>query len=154
MKRDSIKQAIRFCLVGILNTAVDYVVFYVFLAFLNADKSVSQIFATAFAMCVSYIVNKNWTFGEKGRASKRQIAKFIATNLISMCCTIVFMNFFHDVIHIHEWANSLLKFADISFRLDGDIGVMFCKIAASCLSFVVNFVGNKFWVFNTRPQEE
>ena len=39
MKRDSIKQAIRFCLVGILNTAVDYVVFYVFLAFLNADKS-------------------------------------------------------------------------------------------------------------------
>lgn len=147
MKKGSIKQAIRFSAVGLLNTAVDYIVFYIVLVFLNVDKSIAQICATACAMCVSYIVNKNWTFHKKGKAPKRQIVKFIITNLVSMGCTIIFMNVFHDVLHIHLWLNNVLKTMKVSYVLDGDMGVMFCKIVASLLSFVINFIGNKFWVF-------
>ena len=147
MKKDSIRQAIKFGAVGLLNTVVDYIVFYIALVLLNVDKSVSQVFATACAMCVSYIVNKNWTFKEKGRTSKAQVAKFIVTNIVSMSFTIIFMNFFHDVLGIHLWASNILKAVGISYVLDGDMGVMFCKIIASLLSFVINFIGNKFWVF-------
>ncbi len=154
MRSKGIKQAFRFGLVGILNTAVDYIVFYIMLTFLDVDKSISQFFATAVAMCGSYIANKNWTFGEKGRANKRQIVKFIATNMTSMAFTIIFMNFFHDILHIHEWVNNLLGFANISFRLNGNIGIMFCKMTASCLSLMINFFGNKFWVFNTKKSGE
>lgn len=150
MKSESIYQAVKFATVGILNTLVDYVIFYVALSVLNVDKSLSQVIATACAMCVSYIANKNWTFAKKGKTTKTQIAKFIITNLISMCFTIVFMNFFHDVLAIHEWANNILEIVNIPYRLEGDIGVMFCKIAASMLSLVINFLGNKFWVFKDR----
>jgi len=57
------------------------------------------------------------------------------------------MNFFHDVLRLHEGINDILSFSGVNFRFDGDIGVMLCKIAASMLSLIVNFVGNKFWVF-------
>lgn len=154
MKSESIYQAVKFATVGILNTLVDYVIFYVALSVLNVDKSLSQVIATACAMCVSYIANKNWTFAKKGKTTKTQIAKFIITNLISMCFTIVFMNFFHDVLAIHEWANNILEIVNIPYRLEGDIGVMFCKIAASMLSLVINFLGNKFWVFKDRNSKE
>ena len=147
MKKESIKQALKFSLVGVFNTAVDYVIFYIMLSLLNVDKSISQIFATAIAMCGSYIINKYWTFSEHGKSKKSQVVKFITTNIVSMCCTIVFMNIFHDFLHVHEWANSLFDIVGISFRLDGDIAVMFCKIVASVLSLVINFLGNKFWVF-------
>ncbi|MBQ3181185.1 MAG: GtrA family protein [Clostridia bacterium] len=146
MSKESIKQAAKFSLVGVFNTAVDYGVFYVMLAFFNVDKSISQIFATAVAMCGSYIINKYWTFSQKGK-SNTQIVKFILTNIVSMSCTIVFMNIFHDFLHIHEWANSLINIVGISYRLDGDVSVIFCKIVASFLSLVINFLGNKFWVF-------
>ena len=146
MDKESIKQAAKFSLVGVFNTLVDYGVFYIALAFLNFDKSIAQILATAVAMCGSYIINKHWTFKADGN-TKSQIVKFILTNIVSMSCTIVFMSLFHDVLSIHEWANSLLSFVGIEFRLDGDLGVMFCKVAASVLSLMVNFLGNKFWVF-------
>ncbi len=153
MKKESVRQALKFSAVGVLNTLVDYGVFYIMLALFNVDKSVSQVFATAVAMSGSYIINRHWTFKEKGKAKKGQIIKFIATNLISMSCTIIFMNFFHDIIHIHQWVNSGFEALGVSFNLDGDIGVMFCKIAASVLSFAVNFVGNKFWVFKEKTKK-
>lgn len=154
MKKKSMKQAVKFATVGILNTLIDYVIFYIALSVLNVDKSISQIIATACAMCVSYIANKNWTFAKKEKTTKSQIAKFIITNLISMCSTIVFMNFFHDIFAIHQWANNILKIFNIPYRLEGDIGVMFCKIIASVLSLVINFLGNKFWVFKDKNSKE
>ncbi len=150
MNKESIMQAAKFSVVGVFNTAVDYIVFYVMLVFLNADKSISQIAATAVAMCGSYIVNKYWTFSQKGKRSNTRIIKFILTNIISMSCTIIFMNIFHDVLHIHEWLNSLISLMGLSYSLNADMGVMLCKILASCLSFVVNFIGNKFWVFSEK----
>ncbi len=153
MHKESIKQAFKFSLVGIFNTAVDYAVFYIMLAFVNADKGISQIFATAVAMCGSYIINKYWTFNNREKSNKKQIIKFVATNIVSMCFTIVFMILFHDLLHIHEWANTVLETIGITYRLNGDIGVMFCKIVASVFSLAVNFIGNKFWVFVGSKEE-
>ncbi len=154
MNKESVIQAIKFGMVGILNTAVDYACFYIMLTWVNLDKSLSQVVATAVAMCGSYIINKYWTFSQKDKTTRKQIAKFILTNLVSMTCTILFMNIFHDILHIHNWANTMLNVIDISYNLDGDIGIMFCKITASVLSLVINFLGNKFWVFNTHKAEE
>ena len=150
MKKESIKQALKFGTVGVLNTLVDYIVFYIMLDAIHLDKTVSQIIATAVAMCGSYIINKHWTFGEHAKSKKRQIVKFVITNLIAMSCTIMFMSFFHDVLHIHNWANGILKSVGVGFRLEGNLGVMFCKIVASVVSMAVNFVGNKFWVFKNK----
>ena len=152
MSRSGIYQAVKFSIVGILNTAVDYTVFYVMLSVLNLDKSISQVIATALAMCTSYTINKYWTFGDRGK-DKLQIIKFILTNIVSMSLTIVFMNIFHDVLFVHEWANNLLEIANVSYRLNGDVAVMFCKIVASVFSLVVNFLGNKFWVFKGAKKE-
>lgn len=146
MNKESIKQAAKFSLVGIFNTLVDYGVFYIVLAFLKLDKSIAQVFATVVAMCGSYIINKHWTFKSKGN-TKTQIVKFILTNVVSMLCTIIFMDIFHELLHIHEWVNSLLALIGITYKLDGDIAIMFCKVGASVVSLVVNFLGNKFWVF-------
>lgn len=154
MKRKNIGQAIKFCTVGFFNTLIDYGVFYLLIAFLNADKSIAQIFATAVAMCGSYIGNKKWTFGEKGKTTKKHIVRFLVTNLISMCSTIVFMTLFHDVIHIHLWANGILNALKIPYILDGNIGVLFCKVLASCISLIINFFGNKFWVFSIHEEKQ
>lgn len=147
MTKESIKQMLKFGMVGVFNTFVDYAVFYIFIAFLQADKSISQVFATGVAMCGSYLINRRWTFGEKGKGQKRQIVKFIVTNIVVMCCTIVFMSIFHDWLKLHIVANNLLLAVNVPFVLNDDMGVMLCKILASLISMVINFCGNKFWVF-------
>ena len=154
MKKQNIIQIMKFCIVGVMNTIIDYGVFFLALSVLDTDKSVAQIFATAVAMTGSYIVNRHWTFEKKGAGKKRQIAKFIATNLISMSFTIVFLHFFHDVIHLQEMLNSILELSGIDYSLEGDIAVMLCKVAASTISLIINFLGNKFWVFKEDGEKE
>lgn len=153
MNKEGIKQAVKFSLVGIFNTVVDYSVFYVALALLNLDKSIAQIIATAVAMCGSYIINKHWTFKADG-SSKTQILKFVLTNVVSMSCTIIFMSVFYDYFKIHEWANWLLAVLKTGYKLNQDLSVMLCKMAASVLSLVINFLGNKFWVFNKKEDKK
>jgi len=147
MKKESIKQALKFGTVGVFNTLVDYGIFYVFIAFLHVDKSISQVFATAVAMCGSYLINRRWTYGEKGIGKKRQIAKFIVTNIVAMLSTIIFMNLLHDVLKFHILANNIFSAMKLSLVLNDDMSVMLCKIAASVISMLINFLGNKFWVF-------
>ncbi|MBO5734237.1 MAG: GtrA family protein [Clostridia bacterium] len=154
MNRENVLQTVKFCTVGLINTCVDYVIFFVMVAAVNTDKSVAQILATAGAMCGSYFMNKHWTFGIRGKQKKRQIAKFVATNMVSMCCTIILMSLFHDVFCIHQWANGVFADMGCTFRMNYDVGVMFCKVIASCLSFIINFVGNKFWVFKDYEEQQ
>lgn len=149
MNKESIKQAARFSLVGMFNTVVDYAVFYVMLSLCNVEKSISQIIATAVAMCGSYIINKYWTFSSREKSGV-QVVKFVVTNMVSMTCTIIFMNFFHDLLKIHEVANSFFALVGIGFKLENDLAVMFSKVVASVFSLVINFLGNKFWVFRKK----
>ena len=65
-KKKNLIQIIKFGTIGIMNTAIDYLLFALFFSVCNFDKSIAQVFATAIAMTNSYILNRYFTFGQKG----------------------------------------------------------------------------------------
>ena len=140
-------QVVKFALIGVLNTALDYFLFFVFFSLLHINKNAAQVLATALAMTNSYLFNRYWTFEKKGRVQAGEMWKFIAVNLVSMGVTILCLNLFYDVMHIEQLANMLLSHTHLSFRLTGDAAVMFCKLSAVPFSLAVNFLGNRLWVF-------
>lgn len=146
-KSDNIKQVIRFGVVGVINTLVDYGVFYFLISLVNLHKGPAQVFATAVAMCGSFLLNRHWTFHCDGKGNIKEITKFIVTNIVSMLTVIVFTYLFYDMLHAERVVNAILSSRNISFVLQDDNAVMFCKLLASVFSIVVNFIGNKFWVF-------
>ena len=156
MKKTSngIGQMIRFGLVGCCNTLVDYGVFYLMIAVANLNKGLSQVVATATAMCVSFLLNRKWTFRKEGKGNMGEIIKFILTNLVSMSVTIVLTHVFHDILHAENWANALCGAVGAPLVLDEDGAVMFAKLLSMVFSVAVNFVGNKFWVFGTKKEEK
>lgn len=145
--RKNLLQIVKFGLIGVLNTALDYFLFFVFFSLLRLDKNLAQVIATALAMTNSYFFNRYWTFGKKGRAQVDEMWKFILVNLISMCVTILCLNLFYDLLHLERIANAVLEAGGLPFRLEGDSAVMFCKLAAVPFSLAVNFLGNRLWVF-------
>ncbi len=147
-------QVVKFGLIGIANTAIDYLLFFVFFSLLNLDKNLAQVLATAIAMTNSYFFNRYWTFGKKGKVKVDEMWKFIIVNLVSMGVTILCLNLFSDVFHLYRFANQLLSAAGIGFQLTGDNAVLFCKVAAIPFSLAVNFLGNRLWVFGKQSKEE
>ncbi len=151
--KKTIFQAVRFGMVGVLNTLVDYGFFYVFLAFANLHKSIAQVLATALAMCGSYIINRHWTFKRAGHGNFAEIVKFLAVNIFSMFVVIFFTHLFYDILHIENMFNSVLNAMNVNYVISGDMAVMVSKACASVFSIILNFIGNKFWVFRAKTVE-
>ena len=150
--KESVWQAVRFGMVGLLNTAVDYVVFYLLLTLVDMDKSIAQVFATLIAMANSYVWNRYFTFQKTGTVRVCEMVKFIVVNLVSMSITILGMNLLYDL-HIEQPVNAMLTSFGASYRFQGDAAVMLAKILAMPVSLAVNFLGNRLWVFRKNRKE-
>ncbi|MBE7039454.1 MAG: GtrA family protein [Ruminococcaceae bacterium] len=149
-EKKNLIQVIKFGAIGIMNTALDYLLFALFFSICNIDKNIAQVFATAIAMTNSYILNRYFTFGKKGAVRVSEMWKFIIVNLVSMGVTIILLNLFYDVLHAERLANSLFNVISVQFKLTDDMAVLFCKLLATPFSLAVNFLGNRLWVFGTK----
>lgn len=126
-QRKDFRQFIKFNMVGVLNTLVDIGVFTL-LTFLGLNKYIAKVFSCACGMLNSYICNKRWTFKQKSASGGTEIMKFIVVNLVALGVSLSFLKFFSEYMHIVVWLSNIL---------------------ATGFSLVVNFIGNKFWVFKS-----
>lgn len=125
---------IRFCLVGALNTAIDFTVFAILTAW-GVSLFPAHAFAYACGIVNSFILNRRWTFqigrpDVEGQGWERemvkQLSKFIFINLASLGLTYGLLVWFH----LH-WGWPLLL----------------SRILAAAVSFLLNFAGSRLWVF-------
>ncbi|MBE7027506.1 MAG: GtrA family protein [Ruminococcaceae bacterium] len=149
-ERKNLIQVIKFGAIGIMNTAIDYLLFAFFFSMCNIDKNIAQVFSTAIAMTNSYILNRYFTFGKKGSVKLNEMWKFIIVNLVSMGVTIILLNLFYDILHAEKLANYVFDAISVPFELAGDMAVLFCKLLATPFSLAVNFIGNRLWVFGEK----
>jgi len=147
MKKKDVLQASKFTLVGILNTLLDYVLFFVFFSLCGFGVNIAQILATAVAMTNSYLINRYWTFQKTGGVKGQEIVRFIVVNILSLLTTLLCLNLFYDWLSLYKIANNLFAWLGIPFILEGDLAVLFCKVLAMPFSLTVNFLGNRLWVF-------
>lgn len=141
-------QIIKFAIVGVLNTLVDFAVFQA-LNLLLGWVYVAQIIGYTCGIINSYVWNSNWTFREQRTRSFREIALFILVNLLSLGVSLGVIWLCRDVFGItNEWVASWMPAALNGF-LKGDT---VDKLIATCFAIVVNYVGNRLFVFNQKPQ--
>ncbi len=118
-------QFIKFNLVGIVNTAVDFCLFAV-LHWLGVHTAAAQTLSYSGGLLNSFIMNKRWTFAQRKSASAREITAFVLVNLVSLGCSIVLIDWLHQAL--------LLP-------------VLLSKLIATAFTVIVNFVGYRRWVF-------
>lgn len=69
---------IRFCIVGIINTLIDFGLFAALLYGAGWGPLAAHIPAFCAAVANSFIMNKVWTFGDKNAATGAQFGRFAA----------------------------------------------------------------------------
>lgn len=120
-----ILQFVKFNIVGIMNTAVDFAVFALLTA-LGLHHMISQVISYSCGIVNSYLWNKLWTFKQKRAFNSAEALKFLIVNILSLGVSLVFLYIFRD---------------------RAGLSVLVSKVIATVFSLVVNFAGNKFWVF-------
>lgn len=147
--KKSFLQLIKFILIGASNTLLDLVVTFA----LNAIFGIyylAKIIGYACGILNSYIWNSRWTFREERRRDAREIITFIAVNLVTLGLSLFLQWVFRDKLHLNAWWTG---FAGETFLTKVLNGERFCLLLASGIALLVNFTGNKLFVFRKRTEE-
>lgn len=125
----SAEYIVKFSLVGVSNTLIDFLIFTIFHEVIGAGYIISQIIGYSSGILNSFILNKKWTFEDRSCSKDAvfKLIRFIIVNLISLGITLFFMNF-------------LVKKANIN--------VYVSKVIVTFIAQISNFIIYKLWIFN------
>ena len=116
------KELKRFLIAGFSAVGTDLVTYYILLNFLSHDiaKAISFLFGTI----VAFVINKYWTF-EKHDKSYKEVVQFTILYTLTLGVNVVTNKF-------------------VLVQMDS---ILFAFLVATGVSTVLNFLGQKFWVF-------
>ena len=104
-------QFIRFCLVGILNTMVDFIIYYLltrsfweFNEFITIPKAISYLAAT---VC-SFSVNRYWTFEKHEPVVIKEVIRFYSTVGLGIFVNVGVQYFAVIILGFHDLVGVLL----------------------------------------------
>ncbi|MCE5189544.1 MAG: GtrA family protein [Eubacteriales bacterium] len=145
--KKTIWQIVKFAIVGVLNTLVDFAVFQA-LNLLLGWVYLAQVIGYTCGIVNSYLWNSNWTFREQRTRSFREIALFVVVNLASLGVSLGVIWLCRDVLGMtNEWAAGWMP-AVLSGFIKGDT---VDKLIATFFAIVVNYLGNRLFVFKKKP---
>lgn len=143
-------QFVKFAIVGALNTIVDFLVFQA-LNLLVGWTYLAQVIGYSCGIVNSYAWNSNWTFRDMRTRSGREMATFLLVNLVSLGVSLGVIWLCRNVFAITDaWVASWIP-AFLSSFVKGDT---VCKLIATPVAIVVNFVGNRLFVFRKNPEQK
>ena len=124
MKKNKLEyQILMFIVIGGLATIIDFIIYNYLLAFIsiNFSKLISMLVSSLF----SYFMNKIFTFNKGKNYNSKYLIKFYIIFLLSLL-TNIFVNYY-----AYKWTSiKILAF-----------------ILATLFGMIVNFIGQKFYVF-------
>ena len=132
MKKIFDNQIIKFGLIGILNTLVDFGIFTLLTEVAGLSSTNSHLISYTCGILNSYFFNRTWTFRQKNRIHLAEFLKFILVNLVSLAISTLVLNL-------------------IETRLGYSVYV--AKLGAIFSSLAINFVGSKLIVFKSRDHD-
>ena len=148
--KKTIWQMVKFAIVGVLNTLVDFAVFQTLNLTLGWVYA-AQVLGYTFGVINSYLWNSNWTFRKERTKSFREMSLFLLVNILSLCVSLGVMWLCREVLGVtNAWAAGWMP-ASLSGFIKGDT---IAKLIATCFSIVVNYVGNRLFVFNGKGKHE
>ena len=119
----------KFGMVGVMNTAVDFLVYTVLVSVLGWGLYVSQVISYSCGMLNSYVINRKWTFSTKNGFFSWELVRFILLNLSMMLLGMAIIWFCTQQLMLHK---------------------LVAKLISTVLVLVVNFLVSNFWVFRSK----
>ena len=132
-------QKLRFILVGICNTTIDFTVLFT-LRSIGLPTISANVLSTTAAFCFSFFANKKYTFKESSGDLKKQIPLFIVITLTGLW-------------GVQTGVIFLVSYLLADSMLSGDIILLIAKIVATVASLVWNYIFYSRIVFKDKNEK-
>ena len=119
-------QFLKFIIVGLFSTIINYGLFYLLLKMANINYLISSSCGFIAGVFGGFYLNKNWTYNDKNNKSNSLLWKYFSLYLTSLLISLIFLKITVDY-----------------SGLNAEIANLLAIIITTC----VNFIGTKFMVF-------
>ena len=127
-------QFFKFQLVAVVSYWSDFALYSILYTFvLNENYVVSKIISYIFGIFIGYILNKTWTFGVKRQFFSGYLVKYGIVSAIALLANIFCIFILKEYYNVDAYLSAM---------------------AATLFSFIINFSGNKLWVFANAPANQ
>ncbi|CDB75867.1 GtrA family protein [Clostridium sp. CAG:265] len=123
---DGVIRFIKFGMVGVINTLVNWIIFFILNA-LGMYYILANIIAYILGTVNSYLWNTLWVFKYKDKASTETTIKFIILNLIGLGLNTGILYVLVDLCNLNKF-----------------IGL----VITTAIVMIINYIVNKLWVFS------
>lgn len=91
-----------FCIIGTLNTVLDFFLYYVFTRLLDIYFIVANIISFALVSLMSFFLNKRWTFRDQNHRIHLQYMKFLTVVTLGLLLNTSLLYVFVRWLHISD----------------------------------------------------
>lgn len=126
LRHNAIRQFIKFAIVGVSNTVIDFSLYLMFTRWLGLYFLLANAFSFILAASWSYIINKRWTFRDSSQRTVRQFFTFMIVSVVGLGLNEAAVSLAVYVFHLH----------DVTAKLIAVVVVVFW-----------NFLANRTWTF-------
>lgn len=126
LQRRVVRQFVKFGIVGVSSTAIDWGVFYFLNSFFGLYYLLAKVLSFLVAVVNSFFWNRRWTFRSRSQQKAQEFSKFMFIYTLSLAINAGIMFLAVDFLH---WRK------------------IFSLIAATGFTTFWNFFANKFWIF-------
>ncbi len=122
------KRPLRFISVGVMNTLVDFILFFICYQAIGIYYTISQVIGYSGGIINSFVWNKLWTFESKNNSRKTalEFLRFMVISGISLSVSVLGI----------KW---LIESASFN--------VFIAKALVTLIAQLINYTGYKLWVF-------
>ena len=125
-KKSEIKRFIKYCSVGLTNTVVDYLSFFILSQLLTVNIYISQAAAFMIATLNSYLLNRLFTFKVDAPLIGKKLLFFYLLNIFTMFISVLSLYILCNVFHVNEFI---------------------AKLPIMPITFLINYFGNRLLIF-------
>ncbi|MBU6232125.1 MAG: bifunctional glycosyltransferase family 2/GtrA family protein [Patescibacteria group bacterium] len=127
-------QAGKFGLVGVVNTGVDVITYFIltrFMPFFPSHILMAKFTTFFFGTVTSFLLNRRFTFKVRGRFTAAELAKFYSTAALSVAVNVASLYVFNTLFGIYD---------------------LIAVGMSTVFTFAIGFAFSKLWVFKKAPQ--
>ena len=125
--KNTIKEVVKFGIVGMINTLIHITILFVLVEFFSVWYIAASFIAFIVAVTNSFIFNTTWTFRKNIRdKTARKYTRFFTVSSIAAVSNIFFLYFFTEMVGFYY---------------------LFSQVIAIALTLAINFMGNKYWTY-------
>lgn len=121
-----IEQFLRFFVVGVINTGIDFSIYVALTRLLNVPFVFATIISVTIATILAYLFHKNLTFRNTDPHTTSKVVKFFIVSFIGLCLNAGIVFFGTHILDIYD---------------------IYVKISATGVVMFWSFFMHKFWTF-------